>query len=190
MTFDAACKVPNPYGITHNEKMDCWIRHIGRDEIKKHLPARIPTLAKAYLDDQNLNNIDLKKWEAAAGFAGYKDSQSSQPPRGSGPFIRLLTSKGVTEFSMSECVSVLKRVAELEALDYLKCVLAKQRPPQDQTQFWAVFEHQFANPDPMNRYNIFDFDCVRTFPDEKIAMAFEEDNPGRRVRKLITVTHP
>lgn len=190
MTFDAACKVPNPYGITHDEKMDCWIRHIGRDNIKKHLPARIPTIAKAYLDDQNLNTIPLKKWEAAAGFADYQDRQSAAPPKGKGPFIRLIASKGVTEFSMSECVCLLKRCAELEALDYLKCILAKQQPPAEQLQFWAVFEHQFADPDPMNKYNIFDFDCVRTFPEESVAIAFEQDNPGRRVRKLITVTYP
>ena len=189
MTLDAACRVPNPYGITHDDKMDCYIRHIGRDDLKKHLPEDIRTLAKAYLKDQNLNNIPLRRWETAAGYGDYRDEQTVRVPVAKGPFPRLLAGHGIDSYSMSEAISILKRVAELEVLDYLAAMLENSGPDAPKGEIWAVFENHRPNPDRMNRYNIIDFDCVRTFPDQATADGFECGDPGRRVKKRIVFTH-
>ena len=189
MTLDAACRVPNPYGITYNEKMDHYIRHIGRDDLKKHLPADIRTLAAAYLKDQNLNNIPLRKWEIATGYEDYRDEQTVRVPTAKGPFPRLLAAHDIDSYSMSEAISILKRVAELEVLDYLAAMLENSDPDAPKGEVWTVFENHRPNPDKMNRYNIFDFDCVRTFPDKETADRFECGDPGRRVKKRIAFTH-
>lgn len=190
MTLDAACRVPNPYGISHDDKMDHYIRHIGRDDLKKHLPADIRTLAAAYLKDQNLNSIPLRKWEAATGYEGYRDEQVVRIPAAKGPFPVLLASHGIDSYSMSEAISILKRVAELEVLDYLAAMLENSDPDAaSKGEIWAVFENHRQNPDKLNRYNIFDFDCVRTFPDQAAADKYECGDPGRRVKKRIAFTH-
>ena len=189
MTLDQACRVPNPYGIAHNDKMDYYIRHIGRDGLKKHLPADIRTLAENYLADQNLNGIPLKKWEAATGYGDYRDEQTVRIPVPAGPFPKLLAAHNIDSYSMSEAISLLKRVAELEVLDYLSDMLASCDPKQPAGEIWAVFENHRPNPDKMNRHNIFDFDCVRTFLKQDAADRFECEDPGRRVKKRITFTH-
>lgn len=188
MTFDEACRVENPHGISWKEKYDRYIRHIGRENIRKHLPAKPAELAQEWLADENFNGMPLRKWETAAGFEDYRDSQSTKPPTGKGPFIRMLRACGITEFSMSECISLLKRCAELEARDYLSEVLAN-RPGQERQdlEIWAVFEHCSARTDKANRYNIFDFDCTAAFRDEAAASRYESYDPGRRVKKLVRI---
>lgn len=191
MTLDEACGVANPDGISWNERYGRYVRHIGRDAVRPFLPVKGAALARAWLADPDLNNVPLKRWEAAAGFEGYRDGQSTQPPAGKGPFIRLLGSKGITRFSMSECVSILKCCAELEARDYLSELMAARQDAgaSDGTplEIWAVFEHCSARTDKANRYNIFDFDCAAAFRDEAAAIRYEQENPGRRVRKLVTL---
>lgn len=187
MTFDEACGIKDPDGYSWEERYGRYVARIGRENIKKHLPVKEDALAKAWLADRNLNNVPLKHWEAAAGFEGYRHGQQG-PPQGSGPFIDLLRSKGVTRFSMSECVSVLKHCAELEARDYLSGMLASRRYfGRKALEIWAVFEHCSARTDKANRYNIFDFDCKAAFLDEASAIRYETDDPGRRVRKLVTL---
>ena len=185
MTFDEACRIGNPRGISFQEKMDRYVRHIGRDGIRPHLPAPVNVLAREYLSDRNFNGMKLSAWERAAGYPGFKDGQGGRPPV---PFPELLYSRGVTCFTMSEAVSVLKHAAELDVRDYLRDVLSDDlsRP----MEFWAVFEHCDAGTDRMNRHNIFDFDCVAGFRTEPEAMAFESENRGRRVRKLVKAPAP
>lgn len=187
MTLDAACRVPNPYGISHNEKMDRYIRHIGRDEIRKCLPAGIPELAREYLKDQNFNTIPIRRWDRAAGYADFRDEQTVRIPVPKGAFPALLAAHGIDGYSMSEAVSILKRCAELEVLDYLSEVLASLDAAPDKKEIWAVFENHRPNPDKMNRYNIFDFDCVRAFSDKNAADRFEGEDPGRRVKKRVVL---
>lgn len=185
MTLDQACGVTNPDGIAWKEKFDRYIAHIGQENIKKHLPADVPELARQWLRDEHFNGMPLKVWQDAAGYAGFRDSQSSEPPKASGPFPRLLTSKGVTCFSMSEAISLLKHCAEKEARAYLKQAVSGHAPETGVLEIWAVFETCQARPDAMNRHNIFDYDCIASFRDEKDAIACELENPGRRVRKLV-----
>ena len=134
MTLDAACRVPNPYGIAHRDKIDCYIHHIGRGALKEHLPADIRTLAGNYLKDQNLNNIPLREWEKATGYGDYRDEQTVRVPVPSGPFPELLAAHGIDSYSLSEAISILKRVAELEVLDYLSGMLERYDPDASANQ--------------------------------------------------------
>lgn len=186
MDLDQACGVKDPGGIPWAEKYDRYIAHIGRDAIRTCLPAGIPELAAKYIRDEHLNNIPLSEWERAAGYPKGKRHPDPDPPKASGSFPRLLMSKGVTCFSSSEAVSLLKRCAELEAKDYIARMLAaKGRQEPETLEIWAVFEHCRADPDKFNRHNIFDFDCIDAFLDEQDAIRCELGNPGRRVRKLV-----
>lgn len=51
------------------------------------------------------------------------------------------------------------------------------------THFWAVFESVSSGS-----RDIADFDCIATTVTESEAIKIQMDNPGSRVRKLITVT--
>lgn len=185
MTLDEACGIKDPDGYPWEERYGRYIACLGRENVRKHLPVKGDALAKAWLADRNLNNVPLRRWEAAAGFAGYRNGQPA-PPKGSGPFVDLLLSKGITRFSMSDCVCILKHCAELEARDHLSALLAENRGAAGQDlEIWAVFQHCSARTDKANRYNIFDFDCAAAFLDEGSASRFEREDPGRRVKKRI-----
>lgn len=187
MTFDEACGIKSPDDYGWAEKYARYVQHVGRGNIREYLPVKGAALARAWLADGNLNNVPLKRWEDAAGFQGYKNGQQT-PPVGRGPFIDLLASKGVTRFSLSECVSLLKKCAEMEVRDFLAEMLAGvQSPGSGGLEIWAVFEHCSARTDKANRYNIFDFDCAAAFWSEDAAIRYEQENPGRRVRKLVRV---
>ncbi|MCM1295861.1 MAG: hypothetical protein NC311_09995 [Muribaculaceae bacterium] len=180
MTFDEACGVKNPHGISHNEKYKRYLGHIGLENVRPYLPAGIPELARAYVEDRDFNTIPLPRWEKAAGYSGRRDSQGQQPETPAGPFPRMLARAGITLFSSSECVCLLKHAAEQLVLERL---LAAQ--DLKSLECWAVFERWNSRPDRLSRHNIFDHDCVAIFPTESEAMAFEQENPEHRVRKLI-----
>lgn len=180
MTFDEACGIKNPHGITHDEKYDRYLAHIGEDAVRKYLPVPTPELVKAYITDKHFNNIPLSKWEKAAGYPGQPNRQGEQPPVSSGAFTRLLTSHGVTLFSSSECVCLLKRAAERLVLQTLVNAYEITN-----LECWAVFEHWSADPDRHSKHNIFDLDCIALFRTEQDAIEFEMKNPDHRVRKLI-----
>lgn len=180
MTFDEACGIKNPHGISHNHKYKKYLDRIGAEAVQHYLPEPLDVLVRAYREDRDLNNIPLSKWEKAAGYPGNPPRQGRQPPVATGPFPRLLMSHGITLFSVSECVSLLKYAAEQAILDR---VCATQ--DLSELELWAVFEHCSADPDPVNKSNIFDFDCVDLFYTENEAIRCEDENPGHRVRKLV-----
>ncbi len=191
MTFDQACHIQDPNDLAWGERMARYVRYIGRSELKQHLPAKPPELAREWLRDQHFNAMPLRRWEEAVGYAGFRDSQSTlpiQPSRPKNAFIRMLHAKNITDFNMSEAIALLKYCAELEARDFLKEALA-DRPDPDVNfiEIWAVFEHCSARPDKLNQFNIFDFDCIETFRSEQDAIQYEMANGGRRVRKLIRI---
>lgn len=176
--FDEACGIRNPHGISYEEKMSRYLAHVGQESVEYYIPVPLDDLPRLYAADRNLNNVPLSKWEKAAGYPGLPSRQGEQPPRSSGGFPRMLMSHGITEFSVSECVSLLKHAAEAVALRRLS-------EPTIYDDHWAVFEHCHARPDSMNRYNIFDYDCVGTFKTEKAAIDCEQENPEHRIRKLV-----
>lgn len=183
MTFDQACGIKNPHGISHDEKYDKYLARIGCDEVAKYLPRTLQELVYAYLADRNLNGIPLSEWEKAAGYPGKPDRQGEPPRMSSGPFRRLLESCGVTCFSSSECVCLLKHAAGKKVFEVLKAAYELEN-----LACWAVFERWNSRPDQLSRNNIFDHDCIAVFREEKDAIAFEMENPEHRVRKLIRDT--
>lgn len=188
MDLDQACRIDNPGAISFNRRVDRYIQCIGRENIRKLLPAGPAELAEAWLEDENLNNIPLAKWDEAAGYPGYRDRQGYTMPQSRTGLMKILKEMRVSRVELADCVCILKRCAELEARDYLSGMLAASKKPESASvEIWAVFEHSQARPDKMNRHNIFDFDCVATFLDEPSAIRFETENFERRVRKLIRI---
>ncbi len=183
MTFDEACGIKNPRGISFSAKYQRYMDRLGQENVRKFVPGGLDRLIDAYLADRDLNNIPLREWEKAAGYPGAPDRQGGKPPKCSGPFARLLTSNGITLFSSSECVCLLKYAAEQMVLEALAA--AYKRQSLQDLECWAVFERWNSRPDGLSRNNIFDHDCVALFPDESAAISFEMDNPEHRVRKLI-----
>lgn len=189
MDFDQACRIKNPHGISFNDKMDQYVRYVGRENLEPLLPFSKEELAKAYLEDRHFNNLPLHEWEAAAGYPGFKGRQVVELPRNTGRMGAVLASRGITAYSMSECVSLLKHVGEMAAMDWIRAAVFGKNGPK-WAESWAVFENQQSGTDLMNRYNIFDFDCVATFATEQEAIDFESKNPQARVRKLVKAIRP
>ena len=188
MDFDKACGIERPHAIDYNEKIDRYIDLLGYENLKKFLPRSREELYKAYKKDRHFNNIPLVEWEKAAGYNSFSYDEAYKNrhvygslPRCSGAFLRLLESHGVTVFSMSECVSILKHTAERWILERLDSIYEDH---------WAVFEAWGTNRDKAHQYDIFCFDCVAVFPDEKQAIDFESKNPANRVRRLIRGNGP
>lgn len=74
--------------------MNLAVEDLGFDSLVFYLPCDEETLRKKYSEDANFNNIPLKKWDAQAHFIGF-----------------LLKNRGVSVYSLSQRVSVLKEVA-------------------------------------------------------------------------------
>ena len=55
-------------------------------------------------------------------------------------------------------------------------------------EFWAVFENWDSRAEGAEKRDIYNFDCVGTFPTEQEAIDCEMKNPDYRVRKLIRNT--
>lgn len=168
----------------YKARMDQYVRLIGRENLRQFMPAGQDDMAAAWLADRNLNSIPLARWEAAAGYPTYK-GREKEPPRAMGMFPGLLASKGVRSFSMSEAVGILKHAAMLDALDRIRDILHENGLLEHGDE-WAVFQNVQENPDAMNRYNIFDFECVATFPTEQAARDFESQDRPRRVAKRVS----
>lgn len=184
MTFDEACHIKNPNGISFDTKLDSYVRYVGRDVLEPLIPFNPGELAMAYLEDRSFNNLPPYKWTAAAGYPAYKDSQSTRVPKNTGRLGSILVHRGITLFSMSECVCLLKHCAAMMAMDWLRELVGRL----NSKEAWAVFENQQPDADALERwYNIFDFDCVAVFATEPEAIAYENKKPGIRVRKKIPV---
>ena len=70
------------------------IEDLGWDSLVFYLPRDEETLRKKYSEDKDFNNIPLKEWDTQAYFIGF-----------------ILKNHGVSVYSLSQRVSVLKEVA-------------------------------------------------------------------------------
>lgn len=158
---------------------DKWIDALGgTDAVRPYLPYDLKSLSAMYLKDRHLNGKPAD-WDRAAGYAA-KMGSSREERRAEGQFPAFLIRNGVTVFSESECVCLLKRCAERCVLEALGIALPEY--------VWAVFESSHPNPDRFNAHNVFDYDCIRSFLDERDAIEYENQNPEYRVRKLVRLT--
>ena len=94
----------------HKEKYQFLINYLGYDEVKKCIPFTLAEIKKALPRDEYLNNLPLAKWDRAAGFS----PNSSCKYIGS-RLTLLYKEKGITAFSCSNGVSLLKECARMWA---------------------------------------------------------------------------
>lgn len=99
--------------VKHSEKYGAVVDLIGKDKIAKLIPWSPQELSEAFKKDKNLNNIALKKWDDIAGvyLSGKKFAVSGELPM-------LLSMNGITSFSPSELVCILKECARQVVAEY------------------------------------------------------------------------
>lgn len=76
--------------------MNLAVKDLGFDNLVSYLPCDEETLRRKYKEDKDLNNIPLKEWDKQAFLIRF-----------------LLKNRGVTVYSLSQRVSVLKKAAEM-----------------------------------------------------------------------------
>ena len=72
------------------------VKDLGLDNLVPYLPCNEEILRRKYREDKDLNNIPIKEWDAQASLIKF-----------------LLKNRGVTVYSLSQRVSVLKKAAEM-----------------------------------------------------------------------------
>lgn len=75
-------------------------------------------LSEAFKKDKNLNNIPLKKWDAIAGVHYSGQHYTGQHYTVSGELPMLLAMNGITLFSPSDLVCILKECARQVVAEY------------------------------------------------------------------------
>lgn len=114
--------------LSHEEVYDRIIDYLGGlTAIASFIPFKISEIQKALEIDENLNNLPLKTWDAAAGFL--VDGPHATPTFHQGLW-NLYRAKGINCASASEGVCILKRAARrIAALsdDEIKKIYAEAR---------------------------------------------------------------
>lgn len=103
--------------LSHQEIYGRMIELLGGvDTVWKCVPFSMGEIRHALFSDQHLNNLPMRKWDAAAGFVEYVNMRSkTKEMRRVGSLLQILLQKaGVTCYSPSECVCVLKECARLK----------------------------------------------------------------------------
>lgn len=88
---------------------DAVIDALGYENVKRCVPFTLPDLMKMYQRDKNMN-IKMKVWRNASGIAF--NNKTGKRYFIDSPLRDLMHEKGVTAWSQSEGVSILKRCAE------------------------------------------------------------------------------
>lgn len=99
--------------IPWHEYMGRVIEKLGLENIKRYIPFQLDELKEKLKDDVHLNNTPLQAWDTASGYMPYINTQTKtqeymQMCHG---VADLLVCNGITIFSVSECVSVLKEAS-------------------------------------------------------------------------------
>ena len=105
-TLDKACgtNVDTP----HREKYAKYIDFIGRDTVEHYIPFSEQEIADALSkDDDSLNTLSLKTWDAAAGYV--ENSRTGAISRIGG--LADIVGAKIEYFSPSECMIMLKEAA-------------------------------------------------------------------------------
>lgn len=91
------------------------IDKLGLDNIKPYIPYDIEYLKGKLGEDVNLNNTNMAEWDCAAGYVSYinRITKTEEYKCLQGGLGNLFVSKGITCFSPSEGVSVLKNAARI-----------------------------------------------------------------------------
>lgn len=109
---DPYCRYPDGTVLSHDEFYTKAIEKLGGlGKVIPFIPFELGEIEEALKKDVSLNNLPMKKWDRASGFF---DSDSRCDFVGGG-IVSLYRSVGVTGFSCSDGVCVLKHAARMWA---------------------------------------------------------------------------
>lgn len=91
------------------------IGKLGLENIKPYLPFGLDYLKEKLKDDVNLNNTNIRSWDFASGFIPHINRKTKvlEYERAHGGIGYLFVRNGITCYSVSDCVSVLKEAARM-----------------------------------------------------------------------------
>lgn len=112
MTLNEFTGINYPHESAHDEFYNAVIDKLGYENVKACVPFPVETLEKWYAKDKNLN-FKMKVWDTASGFMFFynRRTQTEDVIRTWSPLTNLLERNGITYYSNSENVSILKRCA-------------------------------------------------------------------------------
>ena len=93
--------------VSFNEVYDRLVSFIGLKELIDCIPQSRQQLKEAYEKDKNFNSIPLSNWDRWTGFEFWGAKRIDLDS----PLKRLLKDKGITSYSASQLVSLLKHAA-------------------------------------------------------------------------------
>ena len=101
--------------VAWNDYLRRIVNKLGFENVTKYIPFGYATLQEKYEEDENFNNTELTEWLYAAGFKSYINCKTQEETifqlrRG---LAAMFTKNGITCFSPSEGVSVLKEAARM-----------------------------------------------------------------------------
>lgn len=111
MDFKEAFNLTNE--MTHTERYTTIINGLGYESVKRCIPFSLEEIRTALKTDKNLNNLPLSIWDRATGFKSVKSVSTGKLeyiPHNS-VLLSLCRNKGITCYSLSELVCILKRCA-------------------------------------------------------------------------------
>lgn len=97
--------------ISHREKWGRVINALGYEEVKCCVPFTLAEIKEALPKDKHLNNLPLPTWDRAGGWQCERGGAYRIPSA----LTPVLRNAGVTSYSPSDCVCILKETARLWA---------------------------------------------------------------------------
>ncbi len=102
--------------ISHEEKYTRIVNALGYEKVKRCIPFTLKEIKKALPKDEHLNNLPIKKWDNASGiYIPYGQTSSSAIQFIETPFSKVYRDAGVTSYSQSDGVCILKQCARMWA---------------------------------------------------------------------------
>lgn len=101
--------------VPWKEYMARIIGKLGLHNIKSYIPFSLDLIREKLKEDEHLNNTDIRSWDLATGFAPYinKNTKTQEYERTRYGLTSLFRMNGITCYSVSEGVCVLKEAARL-----------------------------------------------------------------------------
>ncbi len=97
------------HNTPHREKYGKCVEELGLDTLKQIIPWSKEELAEAYEKDESFNSISIREWDRLAGFS--ENPNTGYISKFFTPLQGYLEKAGVTYYSLSELVCVLKEAA-------------------------------------------------------------------------------
>ena len=100
--------------IGHREKWQRVVNALGYKEVKACIPYTLEQIKKALPHDEYLNNLPMKAWDNSSG-VWVDDMRGTRGTLHGAPLLAIYRKAGVTSFSQSDGVCILKEAARMWA---------------------------------------------------------------------------